>query len=37
MAKGVVAGGGLALYRSTSVLDGMNLDGDEALGAKIVQ
>ena len=37
MAEGVVAGGGLALFRSTDLLDNLKLEGDEALGAKIVK
>ena len=37
MAEGVVAGGGLALFRSTGVLDNLDLSGDEALGASIVR
>jgi len=37
MAEGVVAGGGLALFRSTGVIDGLDLSGDEALGASIVR
>ncbi|MDA0715550.1 MAG: chaperonin GroEL [archaeon] len=37
MAEGVVAGGGLALYRSVSILDELQLEGDEALGARIVR
>ena len=39
MAEGVVAGGGVALLRSRSIIDGLlgSLEGDEALGARIVR
>ena len=37
MAEGVVAGGGLALFRDTDLLDNLKLEGDEALVAKIVK
>mgnify|MGYP003315831694 FL=1 len=33
----MVAGGGLALFRSTGVIEGLDLSGDEALGASIVR
>jgi chaperonin GroEL len=35
--EGIVPGGGVALLRSTKVIDKLDLSGDEALGAKIVQ
>ena len=35
--EGVVPGGGVALLRSTKAIDTLELDGDEALGATIVQ
>ena len=35
--EGVVPGGGVALLRSSKAIDRLDLDGDEALGAKIVQ
>ena len=36
--EGVVAGGGVAMIRATKVLDGsLKLEGDEAVGAKIVR
>ena len=35
--EGIVPGGGVALLRSEKVLDKLDLTGDEALGAKIVQ
>jgi chaperonin GroEL len=36
--EGVVAGGGVAMIRATKVLDGsLELEGDEAVGAKIVR
>ncbi len=35
--EGVVAGGGVALLRSQTVLDKLELDGDEAIGASIVR
>ncbi len=34
--EGIVPGGGVALLRSQDALDGLKLDGDEAVGAKIV-
>ena len=34
--EGIVPGGGVALLRAQSVLDGIKLTGDEAIGAKIV-
>jgi len=34
--EGVVPGGGIALLRSKKAIDKLTLDGDEALGAKIV-
>jgi chaperonin GroEL len=35
--EGIVAGGGVALIRTESVLDKIDLEGDEATGAKIVR
>jgi chaperonin GroEL len=35
--EGIVAGGGVALIRSESVLDKLDLTGDEATGARIVR
>jgi len=35
--EGIVPGGGVALLRSAKALDKLELDGDEALGVKIVQ
>jgi chaperonin GroEL len=35
--EGIVAGGGVALIRSESALDKLDLSGDEATGAKIVK
>jgi chaperonin GroEL len=35
--EGVVAGGGVALLRTQSALDGLKLEGDEAIGAQIVR
>ncbi len=35
--EGVVPGGGVVLLRSAKAVDKLELDGDEALGAKIVQ
>ncbi|MBU1920732.1 chaperonin GroEL, partial [bacterium] len=35
--EGIVPGGGVALLRAQSVLDSLKLEGDEALGAKIVR
>jgi chaperonin GroEL len=37
MAEGIVPGGGTALLRSESALEGLALDGDYALGADIVR
>ncbi|HEY3687674.1 MAG TPA: chaperonin GroEL [Streptosporangiaceae bacterium] len=37
MAEGVVAGGGAALLHAEHVLDGLDLDGDYAIGAEIVR
>jgi len=34
---GIVAGGGVALLRASKAVDSLKLDGDELLGAKIVQ
>lgn len=35
--EGIVAGGGVALVRSISVLDGLKLSGDEAIGLNILR
>ena len=35
--EGIVPGGGVALLRSEKALDKLELEGDEALGAKIVR
>jgi len=35
--EGILPGGGVALVRASKVLDGMKLDGDEALGLQIVK
>jgi chaperonin GroEL len=35
--EGIVPGGGVALLRSAKAIDKLELSGDEALGAKIVQ
>src|ERR1700690_587622 len=35
--EGVVPGGGVALLRAASVLEGLKLDGDEAIGVNIVR
>lgn len=35
--EGIVAGGGVALLRASSVIDNLKLEGDEAIGAKIVK
>jgi chaperonin GroEL len=35
--EGIVAGGGVALLRCAKVIDGLKLDGDEAIGAQIVR
>ncbi|MCB1118751.1 MAG: chaperonin GroEL [Chlamydiia bacterium] len=35
--EGVVPGGGVALFRAQSAIDKLGLEGEEALGAKIVQ
>ena len=37
LAEGIVPGGGIALLRSEKALDKLDLTGDEALGAKIIQ
>lgn len=37
MEEGVVPGGGVALLRATSALDGLGLEGDEAVGAQILR
>jgi chaperonin GroEL len=35
--EGIVPGGGVALLRCISVMDGMKLEGDQAIGAQIVR
>ncbi|MBV8087565.1 MAG: chaperonin GroEL, partial [Chloroflexi bacterium] len=35
--EGIVAGGGTVLAQSASVLDGLNLEGDEKVGAQLVK
>jgi chaperonin GroEL len=35
--EGIVAGGGVALLRASGVIDGLNLVGDEKVGAQIVR
>src|SRR5271154_6697847 len=35
--EGIVAGGGVALLRCAKVIDGLKLEGDEAIGAQIVR
>jgi chaperonin GroEL len=35
--EGMIPGGGVALLRAQSVVDGLKLDGDEAIGAKIIR
>ena len=35
--EGIVAGGGVALLRTAKVIDGLKLEGDEAIGAQIVR
>lgn len=35
--EGIIAGGGVALLRSNAKLDGLNLKGDEQIGANIVK
>ncbi len=35
--EGIVPGGGVALLRTEKALDGLKLEGDEALGAKIIK
>jgi chaperonin GroEL len=35
--EGIVAGGGVALLRAATVIDGLNLEGDEKVGAAIVK
>jgi chaperonin GroEL len=37
VAEGIVAGGGVALMRAAKALDGLNLTGDERIGADIVR
>jgi chaperonin GroEL len=37
LAEGIVPGGGVALLRAESAIDKLKLEGDEALGAKIVR
>lgn len=37
MEEGIVPGGGVALVRAESALDGLNLKGDMAIGARIVR
>ncbi|MCO5166876.1 MAG: chaperonin GroEL [Planctomycetes bacterium] len=35
--EGVLAGGGVALLRASRALDGLDLEGDEAIGARIIR
>lgn len=35
--EGIVPGGGVALIRCESAIDGLNLDGDEKIGALVVK
>ncbi len=35
--EGIVAGGGVALLRTAKIIEGLKLDGDEAIGAQIVR
>jgi chaperonin GroEL len=35
--EGIVAGGGVALLRTAKIIDGLKLEGDEAIGAQIVR
>jgi chaperonin GroEL len=35
--EGIVAGGGVALLRCVKVIDGLKIEGDEAIGAQIVR
>ncbi|MBL9216707.1 MAG: chaperonin GroEL [Opitutaceae bacterium] len=35
--EGIVAGGGVALLRTVKAIDGLKLEGDEAIGAQIVR
>ncbi|MBI4201541.1 MAG: chaperonin GroEL, partial [Chloroflexi bacterium] len=35
--EGIVPGGGVSLVRASAAIDGLNLEGDEATGAKIVR
>jgi len=35
--NGIVAGGGVAMLRASKAIDGLKLEGDEALGAKIMK
>lgn len=37
VAEGIVAGGGITLLRNQSIIDELELEGDEKLGAKIVR
>lgn len=37
VAEGIVAGGGVSLLRAQAIVDGLSLEGDEKLGAKIVR
>lgn len=37
MEQGIVPGGGLALVKASRVVDSLNLEGDEAIGARIVK
>ncbi len=37
IAEGVVAGGGITLYRALSVLEGIDAEGDQTIGVKIVR
>ncbi len=37
ISEGIVAGGGCALYRASQKLSNLKLDGDQALGVRIVQ
>ena len=36
VAEGIVPGGGVALIRTKSVIDGLDVEGDEAVGASII-
>ena len=35
--EGIVAGGGVALLRASTAIDGLHLEGDEKVGAQIVR